>query len=148
MWLSLAIEGGFTYTPLPLYAYRVHDTQMSVAIRGIRTNAREVRRIIDDTLREATRRGYELNGTNRTFFIRHFEGYALHDAFSSRRQQAFYRMLTTAIESPLGAISSRRLWLAALRCTIGARGFSAVRQVLGKLPLPSAPMTGTTAPKD
>jgi glycosyltransferase involved in cell wall biosynthesis len=132
MWVSLALQGGFAYSSLPLYGYRLHEGQMSAALPGIRRNAHEVRMILSEAWREGNRRGYDLGGGEREVFVRHFEACAIHEAFNRSRRLAAYRLLATALEAPLAAAVSRKLWIAAGRATLGRRGFSALKGALAQ----------------
>jgi glycosyltransferase involved in cell wall biosynthesis len=128
IWVSLAIEGGFAYSPLVLDGYRVHESQMSAALPGIRRNAHEVKHVLGDAWREARRRGYAVGASERDVFIRHFEAYATYEAFNRGPRLAATRILATALESPLGAVKSRKLWLSSLRLALGPHAFDALRR--------------------
>jgi glycosyltransferase involved in cell wall biosynthesis len=132
MWLDLAIEGGFAYTPLALYGYRVHGQQMSVALAGIRRNAKEVRAILSDACAKGVQRGLGTGGMQERAFVSHFEAYAVNEAAHRNRRLAAYRVLATALEAPLAALRSRMLWISVLRAALGARGFAVAKSVLGR----------------
>jgi glycosyltransferase involved in cell wall biosynthesis len=133
MWVSLALEGGFAYSAEPLNGYRLHEGQMSAALPGIRRNAQEVRLILRDAWREGHRRGYDLGGDEQRVFVRHFEACAIHEAFNRDRKLAGYRLLATALEAPLAAATSRKLWIAATRAALGAHGFSTLKGAVARL---------------
>ena len=57
LWLGLALQGGFAYSPLIRYGYRVHQGQMSANPQKIKQNTVEVVRVIRDACGEAERRG-------------------------------------------------------------------------------------------
>jgi len=134
MWVSLAIEGGFAYSPEPLSGYRLHEGQMSAALAGIRRNAGEVRSILRDAYREGVRRGYDIGSSERDVFVMHFEACAIHEAFHRGRRLAAYRVLATALESPLGALTSRKMWLSTLRAALGPNGFNTLRNAAKLVP--------------
>lgn len=133
MWVDLAIEGGFAYSPLALHGYRLHAQQMSVALSGVRQNAHEVKHILSGACIKGAQRGFGTAGMEEQVFVSHFEACALHEAFNRGRQIASYRVLATLLQSPLGALRSRKLWISAIRAALGATGFSALKGVLGKV---------------
>ena len=134
MWVDLAIQGGFIYTPLPLYGWRIHDAQMSAALPGVRKSAHEVRRILSDAWRQGAHRGFEMGASEDRVFVQHVEAYALHEAFNRSRKLAASRVLAAVLETPLEAAKSRKLWISAARVALGDRGFETLKRVLAVVP--------------
>jgi len=130
MWLALAVEGGFVYTPESLYGYRVHDKQMSAALAGVRRSTKEVREIFRTACDHAERRGCGTGGQDSAAFLKHFADYITHEARNRGRQVAATRLLAVALESPLAAASSRRLWLSALQTAIGPTAYDGLHRLL------------------
>jgi hypothetical protein len=119
IWLPLAMQGGFAYCPEALYGYRIHEGQMSVALPGIRRNARELRTVLRDACAEGERRGFGTAALSRYALGLHLANTAIIDAFSGNRGVAARRYLASALECPLETFTSKKLWVIALRVAAG-----------------------------
>jgi hypothetical protein len=129
MWLALAMEGGFTFSPLALYGYRVHAAQMSAAPAKIRRNTQEVVRILRDACAEGEKRGYETGRLLSRAISYHLGVAGIADAFGGNRRSSAHRWLAAVKECPAEALKSRKLWVVAMRTALGEKGFSAARSV-------------------
>jgi Glycosyl transferase family 2 len=121
IWLPLAMQGGFAYSPETLYGYRVHEGQMSVALAGIRRNARELRTVLRAACAEGERRGFHTAALARQALGLHLANTAIVDAFSGNRKVAAQRYLAAALECPLETLTSKKLWVIALRIALGEK---------------------------
>jgi hypothetical protein len=130
MWLALAMEGGFAYSPLPLYGYRLHEGQMSAAPAKIRRNTQEVVQIIREACREGQKRGYGTEALFGRAINYHLGAPGVVDAFEGSPRSAMHRWLAAVRECPVEAVSSKKLWVVAMRAALGEAGFTLGRKVL------------------
>jgi glycosyltransferase involved in cell wall biosynthesis len=121
LWLALVMEGGFTYSPEPLLGYRLHDSQMSAALPGIRKNAREVVKVLRAACLAGESRGLGTGGLARQAIGFHLAYPAMQEAFQGLRATAARRWLAAALESPVETAMSRKLWIVAARVAMGDR---------------------------
>ena len=128
LWLGLALQGGFAYSPLILYGYRVHQGQMSANPHKIRQNTVEVVRVIRDACSEAERRGLGLGRLKRNAIRNHLAAAALSDAFGAQRSVALHRWLAAVKECPVETMSSKKLWTLVLRASLGKDAFDLGRK--------------------
>ena len=130
MWLALAMQGGFAYSSVPLYGYRLHESQMSAAPAKIRLNTKEVVQILREACREGEKRGYGTEGLFRRAINYHLGAPGVVDAFEGNPRSAMHRWLAAVKECPIETVSSRKLWVVAARAAFGEIGFSLGRRML------------------
>ncbi|MCC7362932.1 MAG: glycosyltransferase family 2 protein [Dehalococcoidia bacterium] len=127
LWVDLAMEGGFAYTALPLYGYRIHEGQMSASLAGVRRNTVEVATILRRACRKGEKRGFGTRRLERPSVRAHLSGSVMFDAFSDRRRVAATRILAALRECPVETLTTRPMWVAAFRTLLGKRAFDSFR---------------------
>ena len=127
LWLDLLLVGGYAYTPLPLYGYREHGTQMS---RGTaRHNTRETAMVIREACEKGEALGLGTAKLAREAVASHLAAYAVHEAFSGNVGVARARFWAALMECPSETLTSRKLWIAGARAYLGERVYSVGRKV-------------------
>ncbi|MGE3075580.1 MAG: glycosyltransferase family 2 protein [Dehalococcoidia bacterium] len=118
MWIALGNVGSFAYVNRPLYAYRIHDAQLSGSGSRRRDMLREGLRVLRETAADADHRGIgvTVSGALRT----RVADLALADAFANRRRMALLRCMDAAMLEPRAALTASGWWLALSRASVGA----------------------------
>ena len=123
LWLGLALQGGFAYSPLILVRLpRAPGADVGQPPK-IKQNTVEVVRVIRDACREAERRGLGLGRLKRNAIRNHLAAAALSDAFGAQRSVALHRWLAAVKECPVETMSSKKLWTLVLRASLGKDAF-------------------------
>ena len=122
MWFALGRLGPVAYVDRPLYAYRIHPTQLSGSASNRRTTLREGLRLLKSTAREAQRTGIDV--TVGASLRARVADLALADAFANRRRVALLRCFDGLLIEPVAAVASWGWWMALTRASVGARVWS------------------------
>jgi hypothetical protein len=119
MWQMLATVGGVAYVAEPLYAYGIHDTQMSTSSAGVRRSTAEVVSAIETSCAAASARDLVDAGLFARALDYCLYAVAVDDAFAGRSRLAMRRCLTAIRQRPTAALRARRLRVIALRLLLG-----------------------------
>ncbi|MGE0598383.1 MAG: glycosyltransferase [Dehalococcoidia bacterium] len=130
MWVALGRLGSFAYINRPLYAYRIHEAQLSGSGVRRRATLREGVKVLREAATEAEREGVGMT-LGRTLRTR-IADLALADAFADRRRIALLRCMDAAILEPRAAFTSSGWWLALSRAAFGARVWHVLARARGR----------------
>lgn len=114
LWFDLSRQGGLAYVTTCGHSWRLHGDQMTTS--KTRLNAREISQVVQEACEEAGRP--ELT---RRAIGAHLGAFAVTEAYADRPREALRRCWASVRESPVPALTSRRLWVASARAVMGRR---------------------------
>ena len=130
LWLMLCAQGKVVYSADELYAYRRHDSNMSVSTNGIRGGLQEHLRGIDESFVVMRGKPNITDALHVQAIKKNLTAPALDNIFSNRPLAAWYAYWCGLRMHPLLTLFQSRTLILILRTVLGPEQFGAVRSVL------------------
>jgi hypothetical protein len=126
----LSLYGDIAYIDVPLYQYRLHDTQLHKTVEHFPMMMREELASVEASCAIAEDRGLQVGAIRRRGIRQALFAGAMDDAFAGQPLRAMQVCLLALRLRPLAALRSPEVGIILARLLLGQRGFSTLRSAI------------------